>query len=155
MTLFTAEITNLRSKDLSTAKAHRGDPTVVIQQYAVRYSQADGTQVASATVPIHIAYASGTILAVEAMLITNCKEDPAETVTVDIQKGNAGGAYATILDEVISFSVADADREVKAGVLVTTTYSAEDSFIVIVTVTNPGEAQGLVVNLWLREHPAD
>jgi hypothetical protein len=148
------KIEDIPGSDLSTSQAHRGTPDTMIQQYAVTYVD-NAAAITVETAPIHIALKGGTINAVEAMLITPCDDDPAaETVTVDIQKGSEGAAYATILDAPISFSVADAARAVKAAVLATTTYAEGDSFVVVTTNANADEAQGLVVVTSLREQPS-
>lgn len=127
------------------------EATKVIHQFPVRYQTADGSAVAAATVPIHVAYKAGTIVAVEAM----CIDAPtsSDTVAVDIQKGNQSTGYATILSGTIDFDNSSANREVIAGTLSTSSYADGDSFQAVVTVSG-STAQGLCVILWLRETPA-
>lgn len=146
-------IDNLPGTTLSTSEPNRGTPDTVIQQYPVKYVD-NAAAIVVETAPIHIALKNGTINAFQAMLITNCAVAGPEDVTVDIQKGSEAGGYVTILDAVITFTSADADRAIKAASLAVTSYLEGDSFVVITTNANATDAQGLVAILSLREQPS-
>lgn len=125
--------------------------TKVVHYFPVRYETATGTAVTAATRPVHIARASGTIVAAKAY----CTVAPtsSDSVTVDIQRGNQSTAFATILSSTIVLNSSDANRQVNDGVLSTTSYSADDEFQVVVTVSGT-TGQGLCVVLYLAENPA-
>lgn len=129
--------------------------TKVRHQFPVMYTVDTGTDVTTKTRVIHIAKADGDIAAVEVV----CETAPTggdKAFTVDIQKGNAGGAYATILSSVVTMNNSDADRTLNTATLSTTTYLDGDQFKVIITTSGSTgtQAKDVCVVLWLREKSA-
>lgn len=125
--------------------------TKLVHYFPVRYQTATGTAVTAATHPIHIARASGTIVAAKAY----CTVAPTggDSVTIDLQKGNQSTSFATILSSTIVLNSSDANRQVNDGTLSVTSYSADDEFQAVVTVSGT-TGQGLCVVLYLAENPA-
>lgn len=126
--------------------------TKVRHQFPVMFKEDTGSDVTSKTAVIHIAKGDGDIATVEVVSET-VPLTGTEQYTVDIQKGNAGGAYATILSSVVTIDKTNADRTIITATLSTTTYSDGDQFKVIITVSGSGgtHAKDLCVVLWLRE----
>lgn len=126
------------------------EATKVVHQFPVRHNTATGTAVTASTVPVHIARAAGTIVAVQAF----CTVAPTttDTVTVDVKLGSQSVSYATVLSSTIQFSSSTSDKEVKNGTLSTSSYASGDEFQIVVTVSGTS-GQGLCVVVWLRENP--
>lgn len=102
----------------------------------------------------HIASASGTIAAIEAIVITPATGAD-RTVTIDLQKGNQSTAFATVLSSTVGFTNSTAAREVKTGTISTSAYADGDTLELIVTVAGAAgnQALGLLVTVWLQENP--
>ncbi len=124
----------------------------VRHQFPVMFKEDAGSAVTSKTAIIHIAKGVGAIVRVDVVSET-VPVTGTEQYTVDIQKGNAGGAYATILSSVVTIDKTNVDRTVVAATLSVTTYLAADQFKIIITVSGSGgtHAQDLCVILWLQE----
>ena len=121
--------------------------TKLEHQFALSYTQ-NGTA-ASATIPLHVAYGAGTIVAIKAASIAIAVG--AATVTVDLKKGGT-----TCLSGVITLDSGNTARTSEAGSLTVTTYSA-DNFLELVIVATAGGGTlptGLIVTVILRENAA-
>lgn len=128
--------------------------TKTIHQFPIHLAQANGTASTSETRNVHIATGAGTIVGIEVLVDTAAVG--AATVTVDLHKGNAGSAYATLLTGVVTVNSSTAVRTPVAGTLIATpTYAASDSLRLIVTATAGGGTlpQGLCVVVFVRENP--
>ena len=135
------------SADIGAAK--------VRHQHAVMYTVNTGTDVVTATRVIHIAKGDGVIAAVEVV----CETAPTggdKDFDVNIHKGNAGGAYATILSGDITMNSSSVARTIQTGTLSTTTYLDGDQFKIIITTGGSTGTQGkdVCVILWLQEKPS-
>ncbi len=151
MVQFVFDLNNIPGSDLSVQQAHRGSPDSLIQQYKIKYRQ-NGVVAADTGEMIYIAAAGGTIVSVRAALIT--APTTTDDVAVDVHKGSAGSAYATILNTPLLFDTG-ADRTPLTASLLTTTYAAADSFIVIITLpTANSTGTDLTVIVTLREQPS-
>lgn len=128
--------------------------TKVVHQFPLRYSQADGSDVAAATVLIHTVYGStASIVAIETVVATAATGDA--EATVDLQKGNASTAFATVLNSAITIDSSIAARTPAAGTVSSASLADGDTLQVVVTAaagtgTLP---QGLVVTVTLQEDP--
>lgn len=133
----------------SAAIAH----TKMQHRHVINYQQSPSSAVVAGTEGLWIARAGGTIVAVEAMITGTIATGNDRTVTVDVKKGNAGNAYATILSAGIELDDDDALRTGVAGTLSTTTFLDGDSFQVVVAVAggNGNQALGLLVTLTVVE----
>ena len=131
------------------------EATKVVHQVPIVYTQPDGTAVVAETRGLRIARAPGTTVAVEAVITGAIATGADRTVTIDVRKGAAGVAYASILTATMSFNNADVLRTVKSATISTAAYSDNDSFIVVVTVAGAAgaQAQGLLVTITQREDP--
>lgn len=113
----------------------------------------EADEVASVTVPIHVAKHAGTIVSIEVSCIT--APTGSDSFTVDLKKGNQSTAFATVLSGTISYSATQADREVEAGTLVTLTYDAGDTLqLVITATTTTTQGAGVCVTVVLDENPS-
>lgn len=103
---------------------------------------------------IHIARASGTLKAFEAIIAT-VATGADRTVTVDLQKSTGSGAFATVLSATIGFTNASAVRTIASGTISGTTFVDGDIFQIVVTVAGAAgnQAQGLLVALNFEENP--
>ena len=78
------------------------------------------------------------------------------TVTVDLQKSTAGGAFSTVLSSTIGFTNASVLRTPVSGTINSPAYSALDEFRVVVSVAGSASAQatGLIVRAVFSEMPS-
>lgn len=132
------------------------DATKLVHQFPVRAVQNGGANVVAATIPLHTFRGAGEIVAAEVVPLVAPAGGTAK-YTVDVQKGNVGSAFATILSAPIEVSVAAgvSDREVAEGSLVTTAAADGDTLQAVVAVTagSGTQGQGFVVTVWIRENP--
>lgn len=122
-------------------------------RFTRQYAQAPGANIAAATLNLHIVRGlTGTLLAVEAAL-TGVAPTTDRTASVDLQRGNAGGAFATMLSATIDFANGDALRTVKAGAIPSPALADGDILRVVVTVAGSTgtQPQGLVVTVTVME----
>lgn len=146
-TTFTAPASSIT--DTMVAANAKIKATKLIHQLSLRFSTDPTTSVTADTQIIHIAHALGEVAFVEVMATT--APTSSDQVTVDIQKGNAGASYATVLSSVITLDSSDADRAVKSGTISTVDYAAGDSFEIIVTPTGTS-TKGICVVVTLHEN---
>lgn len=100
------------------------------------------TSIAALTKLIHIGKGAGTIAAFRAFIVT-VATGADRTVTVDLQKSTAGGAFATVLSGTVGFTNGSTALTLVSGTLSSTTYVASDLFRVVVTVAGSASAQAL------------
>lgn len=129
--------------------------TKLQHQHAIKYHQADGSDVAAAIVPIHVVRGvSATIVAVEVVCL-DAPDGGDKTFTVDLQKCNEGSpSPASVLSAAISYSVGSThDAEVHDGTISSPTLADGDTLVVEVAVSGSTgtQGQGLVVTVTLRE----
>lgn len=124
------------------------EATKVVHQFPLRY--ADDGQVTAITVPLHIARAAATLVAVEAIVTT--APGAGDSVSIDVQKGNQSTAFASVLAATLTIDENDAARQVKPATITTTAVADGDTLQLVVTVTGT-TAQGLCVVVTLREDP--
>lgn len=133
------------------------DASKVQQQYVLTHTQKTGTDVTAQTHILHIARAAGTLLDVDVVADTVPTGNGVDkTVTVDIKKSTAGGAFSTLLTGTIQIDSADTDKTPIVGTPVATpTYIAGDLIESVVTVAGSvgTQAQGLCVRIILNESP--
>lgn len=125
-------------------------------QYAIHYAQAPGSAIVAATQDVHLVYgAEGLIVALEAAITGAVADDVSRTVTIDLQKSTAGGAFATALISTIQFTSATTLRTAVAAVLDGGEEDLVEGDILRIVVTVAGgsgaQAQGLQVTLMIRE----
>ena len=142
----------------SASTADRLAASKQVSHFPVLYQQNAGTDVVAATAHVHIAKGAGTIAAIEVVSATVPASAGTEKYTVDVQKGNAAGAYATILSATEDVSIADGsvDRTIQTATLAVTAYADGDQFKVIIAVSGSGgtQAQDMMVIIWLQENPS-
>lgn len=128
--------------------------TKLEHQHVLNYAQANGTAVVADTRGLFICRgASGLLVQLDALITGAIATGGDRTVTVDLKKGSAGSAYATVLNTPLQFNNGHALRTVVQAVITTTALAAGESLIVEVTVAGAAgnQAQGLLVTLTLRE----
>lgn len=127
----------------------------LVHRHALSISQANGTAVADAEYPLHIFRGTtGTIVAIEVAIETAAAG--AATVDIDLELGNAGSAFASVLSAAIQLDNATVIRTPVAGTVSSTSAADGDILKVTVDATAGGGTlpQGLIVTLTLDETPA-
>lgn len=122
--------------------------------FPLRHTQT-GTVVAASEI-VHVAHGDGALLSVEAVVST-VATGADRTVTVDVQKSTAGGAFATLLTTTIVLDDDSVVRVPEAGVVSgTPTFIDGDILSIIVTVAGSAGAQaaGLCVTAMVYEKSA-
>jgi hypothetical protein len=117
---------------------------------------APGSSVTNVTKLLYIARAAGEVRSIEA-LVTTIATGADRTVTVDLQKATAGGAFATILSATIVLDDDSVVRVAEAGTLAAgAAFIAGDVLQLVVTVAGAAgaQAEGLLVAVGIREHAA-
>jgi hypothetical protein len=123
--------------------------TKLEHQFAVQYTTAAGSAVATATHPLHIVRGTtGEIVSVEVICTT--APTSSDTVTVMLQRSTGGGAFANALSGNISLSSSSTARVAYAGTLSVTDLVDGDILQVVVTASGTS-CQGLCVVVTLRE----
>jgi hypothetical protein len=130
------------------------DATKLVHQFPLVVQQSPGSAVVAATTLLHIARASATIVSIEAFVATPATGAD-RTVTIDLQKGSASSAFASVLSSTMQFTNADAARKVKQGTITSASLADNDLLQLVVTVAGSAgaQAQGLCVVVTLRENP--
>lgn len=130
--------------------------TKLIHQVPIHYSQADGSDVVAAIVPVHTVYGTtGTIVGVEAV----CVDAPSggdKKFTVDLKKCNAGSPTpATVLTGVIDYVNGTNDCTVLAGSISSASLADGDTLVVEIAVSGStgSQGQGLIVTVTIQEDP--
>lgn len=126
----------------------------LVHQHAVKYAQPNGTNVVAADVLIHTFKSAAEIVHVEVVPTT----PPAGgdlAYTVDVQKGNASTAFASILSAVITVDPADPARTPIPGIITTDDAADGDTLRVVVALTGTTgtQGQGFLLSVWVREEP--
>jgi len=149
---------NLPSSCVSDTQCSTSNPIDTDKQkhrHSIQYYQADGTDIAAATVPIFIARAAGTIIDVEVV----CVDAPSggdKTFTVDIQKADVAAAAASVLSSAITYPAGTTDYTVQTGTITTTTLDDGDTLLVVVAVSGStgNQGQGLIVTVTVDQSPS-
>jgi len=126
-----------------------------VHRHVLNYSQANGASMASATVPIHIVRGTtDAIVSIEVAIMTAAVGN--STVTVDLHRSTAAGAFATALSSVITIDVDTVVRTAEAGTLAATTLADGDvlAIVVIATAGTGTLPQGLIVTVTVDETAA-
>lgn len=123
-----------------------------IHARSIEFRSIAGAAVGTATWPLASLVGATTIISIKAFLEVACTGG--DTVTVDIKKSTAGGAWATILTSVLTLAAADpAARTLKTASLLTSALAANDLLQIVVTVTGT-TAQGLCVTIEHHMNPS-
>jgi len=128
----------------------------IVHQFDLNYTQVPGTAVVAATHDLRIVKgATAVVAAIEAAITGTIATGADRTVNVDLQKGNAGSAFATILTGTIEFDNADALRTPTAGAIASPNLVDGDILRVVITVAGAAgnQADGLIVSVTLQEDP--
>ncbi len=113
------------------------------------------TTVAALTKTLWMAHAPGTLVGFGAW--TEVIASGADrTITVDLQKSTAAGAYATVLSATVGFTNVSAVRTLVTGTILTAPYIAGDIFRAVISVAGAAGAQatGLSIKTVTRQNPA-
>jgi hypothetical protein len=155
LSLVTVPAGTFKGVDFSVSPTDRMAATQVVHQFPLTYGQAEGADVVSETVPLHVVHGvAGKIIAVQVMTpLAPAGGD--KQFTVDIQKGNEATAFASVLDTAVTIDSAVADREVVEGIIDTDTLAAGDALRLVITASGStgDQAQGLIVTVTIQEDP--
>jgi len=123
-------------------------------RFVINYSQADGSDVVAAIVPVYVVHGTtATLISVEVVCI-DAPEGGDKTFTVDLKKCNVGSpAPATVLTGVIAYAAATPDCTIKAGTFSSTSLANDDTLVVAIAVSGStgNQGQGLIVTVTLDE----
>lgn len=130
------------------------DASKVIHRHAIRYAQASGSDVASATQLVHTFRNTATIVAVEVVTST-APTGGDKAFTVDVQLGNSSTAFATILSSPVTVNSSTSSRAVTLGTLSTSAAADNDTLQVVIAAsgTTGSQGQGVLVSVWVSEEP--
>lgn len=130
------------------------EATKIVHQFPLRYSQPTGTAIVAFIDHIHIARASGTIVAIEAA-ITGTVTAGDYTATIDLKKSTSGGAFASVLSATIVLDSGNTTRVLEAGTINSSSYIDGDILQLTGAVAGASgsQSQGLCITVWLRENP--
>lgn len=150
-------VLNIPAQTITDAAVNAGaaiGATKLIHQFPIALPLA-GTVTAFSRL-VHIARAAGTIVALEATVVTPATGAD-RTITIDLLKGSQASAFATVLTSTIGFTNTTLAREVKSAVVNTTLAALADGDILQITGAVAGaagaQAAELIVTLTLREAP--
>jgi len=128
--------------------------TKLVHQHALTYRQDDGTDVATATVPIYTVYGStAEIVAFEVV----CQDAPAggaKQFTVDLQSASqTATTLASVLSAAVTVDTTVADYEVCSGTISDADLEDGETLAIVVTAsgTTGTQGQGLIATCTLRE----
>ena len=126
----------------------------LIHRFPVTYAQNESAVVSDAVQGIHVAAGAGTITAIE-VVCTSSAPVGDSTVTVDLLRSTAGGAYATVLSSVVTVDNSTTVRTIEPGTINTSDYIDGDSFTLDVnaTVGTGTLPTGLLVTVFFEESP--
>lgn len=130
------------------------DANKLVNRHAINYHQADGSAVATASVPIHVARGtSAELVAIEVAVVTAASGD--SEVAIDLQKGNSGSAFASVLTSAITIDASVAARDRQTGAISSISVSDGDVLLLDITATaGTGTLpQGLIVTVTIDETP--
>ena len=126
-------------------------------QYVIPYSQADGSDIVAAIMPVHIVHgATATIKAVK-VLCLDAPEGGDKEFTVDLKVANVGTpAPATVLSAVVDYAAETPDCTPLPGTIASPSLVAGDALLVVVAVSGStgNQGQGLIVIVVLEEDAA-
>lgn len=113
---------------------------------------APGSNIAAITKLIHIARAAGTLMSFEVAITGAMTGD--RTVTIDLQRSTAGGAFATVLTATLGLSSSTVVRTATAATILTTAVADGDIYQIVVTVggSTGTQPQGLIATLHLEQN---
>jgi hypothetical protein len=132
------------------------DATKLIHQQVISERIVESTTtITASTKPIHIVNAETAEIVDFDAAIFVIASDASRTVSVDLQKSTAGGAFATIMTTPIEFNTTTAVRTAFSGVISDIDLLEGDILQVVTTVAGGigNQAQGLLVTLTIRERP--
>jgi len=130
------------------------DASKLEHQFPITYSQADGSDIVAAIVPIYTCRGTtAEVIDVEVVCI-DAPEGGDKKFTVDIKKcDQSTPTPATILTAVVDYSSTQADCEVEVATISDADLTDGDTLVVVVAVSGStgNQGQGLIVNVWIRE----
>ncbi len=151
-TSLVANTGTLTSNMFSSSSSARLDATKAIERLRLIHEQAHGTAIVTRTIGMHICKGAATVIQLKGV-ITGVIPG-ADTITVDVHRSTAGGAFATIMSGTMTFTSADTIRVVKSSTSFSTTALVADDVLIWVITASGSTAQGLTAELLLDEHPA-
>lgn len=131
------------------------EATKLIHQYALSYNQTTGADVAAAQDFLHTFRSAATIVGMDVTPIT-APTTGDRTFSVDLHKGSAGSAFASVLSAVVTIGQTDVDRTQRAATISNSTAVDGDMLKVVVTLTTGStgnQGKGVLVTVWTREEP--
>lgn len=131
------------------------EATKLQHQFALSYQQTTGADVAAATEFIHTFRSAASIIGMDVTPITVPTTGDRQ-FSVDLHKGSASSAFASILSSVVTIGQTDVDRTQRAATISNSTAVDGDMLKVVVTLTTGStgnQGKGVLVTVWTREEP--
>lgn len=137
--------------------AQRLDADKVVAGHAInRQLFADGTTIAAVTENLTIVLGAVAQLDAVAAAVTGTAAAGDRTVTIDVQKSHAGGAFASVLTTPLVLDSGNAVKVYEAATIVTPAALIGDLWRLVLTVGGSSGTQpaGLLFSMRWREDPA-
>lgn len=129
----------------------------LVHRYPLSYSQANGADVASQTMLLHVMRAAGEVVSIEAR-VTTAPTGGDKAFTVDVLKAADGsGSWTSLLSSVITFNSSDSNDTLEVGTLIGSPTLADGNAIRVVVSASGStgsQGQGLVVTVNVNENPS-
>jgi len=130
------------------------EATKVVHQFAKSVDQKPGTAVVAATDLVHQVFPAGTTVSVIAGLLVSVVTPPTgtDTVTIDLKRSTGGGAFASVLSAALVLSSSTPALTPQSASVASPDLNGSDLLEIVVTVSG-ASAEGLIVEVFLRENP--
>lgn len=143
--------------NFSPSSANRLDASKAIHRVDLNYSQANGSDVADATVVLRVCKGAGTFKGVTVRPYT-APTGGDKAFTVDVKKASDGGnTFASILSSVVTVNSSSTSGTLQTATLSgTPTTAAGDAIQIVVDATGStgSQGQGLCVSIYYEESPS-
>lgn len=151
-TRFTLPAGTVQAADIEAAAGI--EATKLQHQYALSYQQTTGADVAAATYFLHTFRSASSIVGMDVTPIT-APTTGDKTFAVDLHRGSASSAFATVLSAVVTIGQTDVDRTQRSATLSNSTAIDGDMLKLVLTTTGStgNQGKGVLVTVWTREDP--
>ena len=143
----------IKNSDIATGAGLAANK--LVHQKTLSVELAEGSTACAAIEKIlFIASAAGTLQSFEAAVVTG-PTGADRTVTVDLERGQAGGSFSTVLSTTVNIVDATADLTPVVAVISNTTVADGDIYNLKVSVAGSAgnQAKGLIATLIMDETP--
>ncbi len=124
------------------------------RKFSLSHYQATSGAVVAAIQDVHIARATGEVVAIEAAITGTIATGADRTVTVQVHRSTAGGAFASILTAAVILDNTSVLYVMEAGTVNSGTFIDGDILRIVITVAGVAgnQALGLICCLTVKEN---